>query len=369
MNKKICHISTVHIQTDTRILHRECVSLVERGFDVHLIVVNQQSTQYKGVQVHSVQVDYSNRFQRMLRAGKVALKEALALDADLYHLHDPELLLIAKRLQQAGKVVVFDSHEHVPQQILNKTYLPRWIRPIIATAYSWFEKSRIGRVDGLVTATDLVRERFLPLNPQTVDVNNYPRLDTLYAEEDWSKKTRDVVYVGLINEIRGIRPLMDALALPGDWRLTLIGSFGDPKLEREMRAHPGWKRVDFLGRKDREEVAQLLAASRIGLVTFLPAPNHDKNQPNKLFEYMAAGLPIVGSHFPRWEKIVSGANCGVCVNPADPKAIDQAVTTILQDTNQAKQYGINARKAMEKDYNWQTEEDKLVGLYQRLLNS
>ena len=363
---KICHITTVHYQYDTRILHRECVSLAQRGFEVHLIVANQEAGTYNGVQMHSIVAPAGNRIQRMVGTARSAFEKALELDADLYHFHDPELLRIGRKLQRAGKKVIYDSHEHVPHQIRTKAYLPSWLRPIIAAGFEWYENRMVRKMDAVVTATDLVRDRFSPINPRTVDVNNFPRMDTLFVGQ--KERTMDVVYVGLINRIRGIREMLEALTHPGAWKLHLIGYFESAELEAEMRQHPGWARVQFHGRQSREEVAQSLATSKIGIVTFLPAPNHNRNQPNKLFEYMAAGLPVVCSHFDRWKNIVETANCGICIDPADPKAIAAAVQQLLEKPEQARIMGEHGRKAMEEHYNWQSEEDKLVTLYQELLH-
>ena len=369
MSAKICHITTVHYAKDTRILHRECVSLAENGFDVHLIVAEQEDFEHKGVKVHNINVGAANRLQRMRKTTQVAFQKALSLKAGLYHFHDPELLPVGRKLQKAGYPVIYDSHEHVPHQIRTKAYLPKLLRPIIASIYEIYENRMARKMNAIITATDLVQQRFLPMNQNTVAVNNYPRLDTLHPAKPGTPKTYDVTYVGLINEIRGIRPLLDALTKPGDWKLCLVGYFQNQALEAEMKAHPGWKRVQFLGRKSRTEVAEILAQSKIGLVTFLPAPNHNKNQPNKLFEYMAAGLPVVCSHFERWKKIVEGADCGYCVDPANPTEIAQQVNQLLESPTAREKFGINARKAMEEKYNWSTEEAKLIGLYQQLLNA
>lgn len=365
---KVCHITTVHDSQDTRILHRECVSLAEHGFEVHLIVANQTSFSHKGVQVHSIQAPYQNRLQRMRQVPWAAYQKAKTIDADLYHFHDPELLPVGYRLHRDGKPAIYDIHEHVPHQLRTKSYLPRPLRPLIATTFERYENYMARRMDALITATDLVRDRFLPLNARTVSVNNYPRLDTLYVAEEGKEKAYQVTYVGLMNEIRGIRPLLEALAMPGDWRLTLVGYFESQELEQELRRHPGWQRVDFLGRKSRTEVADILAASQIGLVTFLPAPNHNRNQPNKLFEYMAAGLPVVCSNLERWAEIVQQAQCGLLVDPAKPGDIDGAVVRLLGDPAGAKQLGINGRTAMEAEYNWSSEEQKLIALYESLLS-
>lgn len=364
---KVCHLTSVHYWSDTRILHRECASLARKGLEVHLVVANQEVESFPNVHIHAVQAPARTRMQRMWSVTSAVYRKALEIDAALYHFHDPELMPVGRRLQKQGKKVIFDVHEHVPNQILTKPYLPAFLRPVVAGLYDRYEKYMAAKMDGIVTAVDTVRDRLAPYNTFTIDINNYPEQGLLYVENDWSKKKRDVCYVGLINEIRGIGEMLNALVEPGDWRLTLVGYFDTPELEARMRAHPGWARVDFAGRQSRKAVAQFLAESKIGIVTFLPAPNHNKNQPNKLFEYMAAGIPVVCSHFSRWEKIIEGAGCGVCVDPASPPAIAKAVEQLLAQPEKARQMGMKGRKAMESEYNWEREEEKLWDFYQKVL--
>ena len=67
------------------------------------------------------------------------------MDADIYHLHDPELMSLGLKLKRQGKRVVFDSHEDVPMQILIKEYLPKWSRGIVKRIYEWMERPRLRR--------------------------------------------------------------------------------------------------------------------------------------------------------------------------------------------------------------------------------
>ena len=366
MRTRICHISSVHVSSDTRILHRECASLAEAGFDVFLLVVNQEDREEKGVRVRSVSVPVRNRLDRMRKAPAALFEEVLRLKPAICHFHDPELLPLGRRLQKAGFSVIYDVHEHVPNQIRTKKYLPRLLRIPIALLVGWYEDRMAARMDAVITATDLVRDRFLKRNRRSVMINNYPRLDTFIAAA--AGKKHDLTYVGLINEIRGIRQLLDAMVLLPDHRLCLVGRFETDALQKEMEDHPAWSQVDYVGLKSRQEVASILAESKIGIVTFLPAPNHNKNQPNKLFEYMAASLPVVCSHFERWRRIVEEANCGICVDPVDPQAIAASCSQLLNDPEARSTMGSNGRKAMEDQYNWASEEQALLNLYAELLN-
>jgi glycosyltransferase involved in cell wall biosynthesis len=111
-----------------------------------------------------------------------------------------------------------------------------------------------------------------------------------------------------------------------------------------------------------------MGQSKAGVVTFLPAPNHIDSQPNKMFEYMSAGLPIITSNFPLWKEIVEGNSCGICVNPLESKEIAEAIEYIVSHPKGAEQMGQNGKRAVLEKYNWQVEEKKLFEVYEELIN-
>jgi len=105
-----------------------------------------------------------------------------------------------------------------------------------------------------------------------------------------------------------------------------------------------------------------------GLVLYHPVPNHTDAQPNKLFEYMSAGIPVISSNFPLWKEIVEGHQCGICVDPLKPDEIAKAIQWILDNPEKAKKMGENGRRAVEEKYNHTVEEKKLLTLYKLLLS-
>jgi glycosyltransferase involved in cell wall biosynthesis len=112
---------------------------------------------------------------------------------------------------------------------------------------------------------------------------------------------------------------------------------------------------------------QLAGRTRAGIVTFHPVPNHTESQPNKLFEYMAAGLPVIASDFPRWRGIVEGHECGLVVDPKDPDRIAEAMQWILAHPVEAETMGDRGRQAVKRQYNWDLESGKLLKVYKELL--
>jgi glycosyltransferase involved in cell wall biosynthesis len=147
---------------------------------------------------------------------------------------------------------------------------------------------------------------------------------------------------------------------------VLAGRFDTPVLEARLRGLQGWNRVDYRGVLPRDAVVRMLAEVRLGLVLFHPRPNHVESQPNKLFEYMAAGLPVVASAFPLWQEIVEGAQCGLAVDPLDPRAIAEAIHWLLAHPAEAETMGHQGRAAVRDRFNWPREEATLLACYRRI---
>ena len=366
---KVCHFTSAHEANDIRIFHKECASLAEAGFEVYLVAANTQEKTLNGVRIVNAEAQKGGRFSRMLHTAKAVYEKALSLDADIYHFHDPELLRYALRLKRKGKIVIYDAHEDVPRQIMGKFWINKYLRKTVSVSFRTFENYIARRLDCVITATPHIRDRFLKLNKQAIDINNYPLLSELSDEQtNWENKANEICYIGGITVIRGVSIIIDALELLPDVRMNLAGKCSPASHEAELQAKPAWKQVNDYGFVNRKEVGEIMVRSRVGMVTLLPLPNHIDSQPNKMFEYMSAGIPVVGSDFPLWREILLKHNCGLCIDPQDPKAIAAAVAELLTNPEKAQQMGENGRRIVLERYNWEAEGKKLVDLYGRLLH-
>lgn len=364
---KICHLTSAHPDGDVRIFHKECVSLANAGHMVYLVIPNTTSRVEKGVEIVSFESNYTTRKERMTKTVQQVHEHALKIDADIYHLHDPELLKLVNPLKKAGKMVIYDVHEDLPRQILSKHWLPKPVRKIISVVAEIYENRVSKKCDGIITATPFIRKRFLKINSNTIDVNNYPIKEELMMDYDYNLKTEKAIcYIGGITKTRGIEEIVRSVE-DSDTTLLIGGSFLEEGLREKIVQLKGWKNVEELGFLNRTQVKEVYKRAKLGLVTLHPIINYIDALPVKMFEYMAAGLPVVASNFPLWKSIIESNECGICVDPMNPTEISQATNQILGDVEMAKKMGENGKKMIEEVYNWENEEEKLTTFYHQTI--
>ena len=363
---KICHITSVHPRYDIRIFEKECKSL-SKQYKVYLIVADGLGHEIKdGIKIIDVGRE-KNRIKRMFISPKKIYKVAKKIDSKIYHLHDPELISVGLNLIKQGKKVIFDAHEDIPKQILGKTYLNRFTSMVLSKSFASYEKFACKKFDYILTATPFIKDKFLKINKNSLDINNFPILGELSSETPWNEKNNEVCYIGSITKSRGINEVIKAIKLTQNVKLNLAGVFSEKGLEKEVKSYEGWQYVNQLGFLNRNEVANVLNYSKAGLVTLHPIVNYLDALPIKMFEYMAAGLPVISSDIRLWKEIVEGNSCGICVNPYAPHEIANAIEYIINNPIEAEQMGKNGRKAIEKKYHWDLEEKKLLRLYMNII--
>lgn len=366
----IVQMTSVHQPLDVRIFQKECRALAQAGHTVVLIAPHDRDEVVDGVRIKAVP-RRSGRLARMTATMWAVYKAALRERGQVYHFHDPELIPVGLLLKLAGRCVVYDAHEDVPASILTKEYLTSaWQRRLISRAAAVVERAAAACFDRVVAATPAIAGRF-PAG-KTVVIQNFPIAGEFAAKPGaapHAERPPVLAYVGGLTEIRGVREMVGAIArLPevNGARLTLAGRFSSAALEEEARGLDGWDRVDFLGQRSRAQVAALLQTARAGLVLFHPVPNHLESQPNKLFEYMAAGLPLIASDFPLWRSLIERIGCGLLVDPRDPDAIAEAMGWLLAHPDQSEAMGRRGAEAVRRELNWAPEAARLRGMYRDL---
>ena len=371
---KVCHLSSAHAPNDTRIFHKQCASLAKAGYQVSFVVKAKDAqsvgcTTQKGVQVIQVPVDSSSRFTRMLFGAKAVYQKALEVDADIYEFHDPELLPYGLKLAKKGKKVIFDSHEDYPTQIMEKEWIPTLLRRMISSAYRAYETHVVKQLDAvLFPCTKNGINIFENRAKQVVILSNAVMLEEMTPPQQEAQKPGDTICcTGSLTYQRGITHLIRAAHQAGV-KLILAGRYSSEEYRRELEAMPEYSCVEYLGYIGRQELAQVYARSSIGMSTILNVGQYASldNFPTKVYEYMAAGLPVIVSDYPFMRRSVQQDDFGIAVDPADVQAVAQAIGAILSDPQRAQQMGENGRQAALQKYNWDIELKKLLELYDSL---
>lgn len=367
MKKIVCHITSAHPANDIRIFHKECVSLVENGYEVHLVAAGSLEQDEKGVNHHSLTL-YLKKFRllKMMIRSFRAYRLATTTGARVFHIHDPELLPFALLLKWQGNTVIYDAHEDLPRDVMMKDWIPYPFRKTIAWLVEKMENFIARRLDWVISATPFIHKRFQEMGANTLEVMNYPKLgefDSGSSAVSENVNIPKICYVGMISLQRGILELINSIEAM-NVSLIIAGAFVDRKTEKMARALPGWKKVDFRGFVSRHEIANIFKQSLAGVCLFHPTAAHHNALPNKLFEYMSSGIPVIVSNFASWISIIDKAQCGLCVDPKSVFAIKDAIQWILDNPLTAKKMGEKGKFAVAEYYNWKSESDKLLRIYQ-----
>ncbi len=375
---KVCIFTSVHKPDDVRVFHREAVTLAAAGHDVTLLAPADFNLDKKnGVIIKGIPRPKS-RFERitgLLRFYQLCKNE----QCDVYHFHDFELLLIGwllkKRLQ---KSVIYDCHENYPETAYERVWLPAWIRPLFSRFIAWLEPTLARTLDAVVCVVPDQQARLQQAGCNTVLIRNLPRLEVF--EKAWQSRSTplpQIIYLGGLSEVRGAFTLVDIMVelkkTHPHIRLLCLGSFNEPTVEAAVKQYAQRCLVadviEYRPPIPHEQVAKVLTASRIGLIPWQPSLQTTKMvYPNKVFEYMACGLPVVASDLPSLIYIIEKAQAGLVVAAQDSQAHCEAIRCLLDRPEEAKRLGENGRRFVFEQHNWQSEAMKLTALYDSLAN-
>jgi glycosyltransferase involved in cell wall biosynthesis len=354
---RIAHLTTLHTPLDVRIFAKEARTAAAAGHEVHLVAPSGAGER-DGVQFHDLAAEGEPGPRQAAARVRAAWRAARRLPADVYHLHEPELIPVAVALKAKRACVVYDAHEETPLEV--RAMHPD--RPLFGRSLSlgWRGSERLvgAAANGIVAATPSIAGRF-PAR-KTVVVRNFPTAEEAeaFVGGPHAERPPNVLYLGGVTAIRGAREMVAAIERVPEARLVLAG----PVAEGLDLAG---ERVELRGQLPREGVAELLREARAGLLVLHPVEAHLESLPIKLFEYMAAGIPVVASDFPLWRELIGDA--GVLVDPHDVDAIARAIQELLADPTRAEAMGRAGREAVAERFSWEPEGERLLSLYERLV--
>lgn len=296
--------------------------------------------------------------------------------SDIYHAHDLNAILSASKAAKRHKSkLVYDSHELYTHRNkpIKSSKLYRYLT-------ERFEKKHIRRAKKVITVSesiaDYLKERYKIERPIVImnapsQVKVHEEGKSLRQELSISEDQKLAIYCGGITFNRGLEKLIESLTLMPDVYLVMMG-YGLPeyleKLQNIANKNNVAGRFSFYGPVQPHEVTSYTASADVGVAPIQNAClSYYYCAPNKVFEYIIGGIPVVASNFPDLSKIVQENEIGFVFDPEDIKSIADSIHKIFEDKDRYDQMKLNTEKATNK-YNWEIEEQKLLTLYKSLSN-
>jgi glycosyltransferase involved in cell wall biosynthesis len=345
--------------------------LAKNGYSIDLIVLNDGKNDEKkcGVNIISTKYKPKGKLGRIFKSPRKLYLRAIETKADIFHLHDPELLFIANKLKKNGKKVVFDFHEDVPSDIEDKEWIPYFLRKLLSKFYNKLEMGFAKNFDGIITVTPSLLKKFKEINPNSVMITNYPIIEGFKTVQlDFTKKGKNICYTGMLHQYFHHDKILDAISTLNDIKYLLAGT-PTPGYLQFLEKHVGWDKVEYFGVVSQERVEEIYSKSLAGMIL------HSSNTTikgegtlgsNKFFQYMRAGLPIICTNFKLWREIVEKYKCGICVDPFNSSQIASAIKYFIDNPKEAQIMGENGQKAVIEDLNWTKQEKILLEFYSKL---
>jgi len=363
-----CQITSGHSKDDVRVFRKIAISLAKNNFESYLLCTEPSKDEtIDGVHIISVNYKPKNRFSRILFSWRRLRKAALKINADIYQLHDPELLSLARYLKKKKKTVIFDCHEDM-RNLVDKKWIPKPFRKLAFFLFSIKEKKVLSKCDALISVTPHIVERLLKINPNTVLITNYPFLYPVYER---TNAQNNIVFAGNLNGYTH-DALIDAInKVKMDIKYDIVSSSGYNKAFIEQVSEIDINHCVTLHEKmDFSNLREFYKNCVVGYCGCTYRKNVGYNIGTlgvcKLFEYFVEGMPVICTDFVLWKEIIDKYKCGVYVNPYNTDEIINALIYLFGDKERLKLLGNNARRAAEMEFNWNTQESKLIKLYNSL---
>ncbi len=392
---KICFLADKHDLYDDRIYWKMAVPLVEKGYEVHYLLISDKAE--KGIteegihyEILKVQTFSNNRYLNFILKNlnpnnnyNKLFKKAKLLNTDIYHFHDLWINKIGKKLKNLhhNPIVFYDAREPYAEDYISYSNVKGIFKKVIYI-FSFFvnkwEKSKAKNYDLVISNEEIVRDNFRRVlgYEKSEVLYNFTDNYNFYVEKPLSEKNIDFIYCGGITELRGAFKILEATLIAKNSipniKVVFVGKYASENFKKEMQKFIDDNRlnnnVELHSFVNYSKISEYYNNSRVGFITPLPKHSFKIKMFIKIFEYMAFGLPIIGSDFGHIKKYIEMENCGILVNPESPVEISNAMILLLNNIEMHNLYSNNGRLATLEKYKWDFELERLIGFYQKFLN-
>lgn len=390
---RICFLADRHMLYDDRIYWKMAVPLTKIGYEVHYFLIGEhqdsgitsEGIHYKIFRLKTFSGNrYLNFLLKRLNPGnnyRIIFREAAHIEADIYHFHDLWLNRVAVKLKRLEHhpVVFYDAREPYAEDYLS--YIQTRFSSVLKVFVNWldrWEKKCAMNYDLVIANEPHVRNKFAAVigEEKSTVLYNYTDLSDRFERQPLHKKNYDLIYCGAITGLRGALEMIKAVEIimktVPSIKLLLLGPVYPVSFKATLKVYINERGLsNHIILKDAvpyKEVARYYNQSKIGLVLLQKVSTYEISMPIKIFEYMAFGLPVVGSNFGHINDYILKEKCGLAVQPDKPEDIAKAVVRLLTEPQLYNIFSQNGIKATRNKYNWDREFEKLVGYYRKSLD-
>ena len=389
MRSRLTHtvvmLVTNPFRPDPRVL-KEASSLSKLGYQVTIIAWDRQAEYASqeqlapGLQIQRIQNVRSQygigarQYFPLLRFWQEAARRLGQHQPDLLHCHDFDTLPLGIYWGLRNHIpVVYDAHEYYADLV--GTRLKGTFGKLSVSAIRHIEPWFARRASAVVTVDENLAAFYRSLNPHVVVIGHYPSRAFMNAPLDvFCGKELNLVYHGRLSIDRGLLVYLEILrgllaaGIPAN--LHLAGVY-TPKSEKNLflESFAGFhEAITDHGWINFGNVPELLAQADVGLALLQPEPRYIAALPVKMFEYMAAGLPVLASDFPSIHKVIDETKCGAVINPASSQDAIRILAQWWESPEIPRQMGFRGYQSVKEQFNWESLVDRLDHLYRLLLN-
>lgn len=364
--RPIVMLANGHPPFDTRIFVKEARTLVAAGYKVSIIVPHSHDEQREGVSIVAAPLIRSGFDKLVISPWNILNKALKQPSRAVFHIQDSDILVVGMLLKILGRKVIYDAHEDTPLQISYQHWLP----DILKKPYAWFyyvlEKFCGWLFDAIIVAEPVISKYF----PQSKThlVRNFPIAASFqnHPLSPYHLRFKRLIHVGTLSKVRGLFEMVEGAKLAMskiDFEFILGGKFAPLELEKEI---VGTYPVQYVSWLSYAELVDSLFTSQIGIIIPHPIERYKTNYPVKMFEFMAAGLPVIASREGESAAFIEEGKCGILIDPKNVHEVADAILWLLMNTKEAEAMGKRGQDLIFHKYSWENEAQVLLKVFNSL---
>lgn len=370
----IVQIVTTHPPFDVRVFYKISRTIIDSGHRVTMLMLYNGSADFNPGIEYEILPRPNNRFLRVY-VGRRLGKRALEFDADLYIIHDTEVLNIAGYLSRHGKKVIHDAMETYPDYISEKPWVPNFLRSRVKKIVANSEMRGAKNCDGLIVAMRANEERLKPAGKPILTLHNFPFMSDILDEVPL--KENIILYAGGLTRFRKIREILklsnhlNSGGLLDGWKLKIIGPVFDDAYwldcKEDLQIYNGNSQCEILDKLiPYTDVLSAVKKAKIGLSFLIPTEKYDKCISTKVFDYMAKGTIPIATWLSSYEGLVSDADGPIFIPAGDEDKVPQIIADLARDEDAMRQRAETCLKSVREKFNWEADAQHLPEFIERI---